>query len=175
MKLIHTIPLAFATICLAFTGCDKKTADADSGKPAAPAPKPAAVDEKTAIANFKTEVETVSKWIEEKQKSAGADPAAGAAMVGEIVAKLKAVNTDGLPADLKAAWVDMNGVLGEMGEVFKSMPKVDASKPEEMGKVMGDFMPKIMAIQAKVTPVAAKLEEVGKKYGLDMTKVAPGK
>jgi hypothetical protein len=175
MKLIHSIPLALATVCLAFTGCDKKTADTGAGSAANPAPKPAAVDEKTAIASFKTEVETVGKWIEEKQKTAGADPAAGAAMVGEIVAKLKAVKTDGLPADLKAAWGDMNGALGEMGDVFKSMPKVDAAKPEEMGKVMGEFMPKIMAVQAKVAPVAAKLEEIGKKYGLDMAKVAPGK
>ena len=42
-------------------------------------------------------------------------------------------------------------------------------------KAMGELMPKMMAIQAKMEPAAKKLEEVGKKYGLDMTKVAPGK
>lgn len=117
--------------------------------------RPAVIDEKTALATFKTEVETVGTWIEEKQKSVAADPAAGMAMVGEIVGKLKAVKTDGLPADLKGGWGEMNAVLGEMGDVFKGMPKM-------------------MAIQAKLEPVAKKLQEIGKKYDLDMAKVAPG-
>lgn len=174
MKQLKTSALLAAAISFAFTACDKKSAEADTGQPVNPAPKPAVVDEKTALANFKTEVETVGTWIEEKQKSVGTDPAAGMAMVGEIVGKFKAVKTDGLPADLKGAWGDMNAVLGEMGDVFKSMPKIDASKPEEMGKLMQDFMPKMVAIQAKVEPAAKNLQEIGTKYGLDMKKVAPG-
>jgi hypothetical protein len=140
------------------------------GKDPVPA-GPVVVDEKTALANFKTEIETAGTWIEEKQKSMPGDPAA---MVGEVIGKLKAVKTAGLPADLKGAWADMNAALGELGEVFKGMPKMDALKPEEMRKVMEDLMPKLMAIQAKVEPVAAKLQEIGMKYGLDMKKVAPG-
>jgi hypothetical protein len=155
MKYLKTSALLVAALSFAFMGCNK------------------APDEKTAIANFKSEIESVGKWIEEKKPAAN-DPASAGQTVSEIIAKLKAVKTDGLPADLKAAWAEMNTVLTEMGEVFKSMPKIDASKPEEMGKVMGEFMPKMMAIQAKVEPVAKKLEEVGKKYELDMTKVAPG-
>jgi hypothetical protein len=170
MKHIRITALLVAAISFAFTACDKKSADTGGGNSA----KPAVVDEKTAIANFKTEVETVGKWIEEKQKTAGADPAAGATMVGEIIAKLKGIKTDGLPADLKGAWGEMGTVMTEMGDIFKNMPKIDASKPEEMGKVMGEFMPKMMAIQTKMEPVTKKLEEIGKKYDLDMTKVAPG-
>ncbi len=174
MKHLKTSALLVAAISFAFTACDKKSPDGDGVKPAIPAPKAVVVDEKTAIANFKTEVETVGAWIDEKQKSVGADPAAGMAMVSEIVNKLQGIQTDGLPADLKAAWHDMNVVLGEMGGVFKAMPKIDESKPEETGKLMQEFMPKMMAIQAKVEPVAMKLQEVGMKYGLDMKKVAPG-
>ena len=169
MKLIHTLPLVIATACLAFSGCDKKPGAADSSA----APK--VVDEKTAIANFKSEVEGVTKWIEEKQKSASADPAAGMAIVGEIVAKFKGIKTDGLPADLKSAWGEMGGVMAEMGEIFKGMPTSKPDKPEDAMKAMGELMPKIMGIQAKMEPAAKKLEEVGKKYGLDMSKVAPGK
>jgi hypothetical protein len=156
MKHLRTTALLVAAISFAFTACNKKP------------------DEKTAIANFKSEVETVGKWIEEKQQTAGKDPAAAATMVGEIIAKLKGIKTEGLPVELKGAWDEMGVVMTEMGEVFKSMPKMDASKPEDMGKVMGEFMPKMMAIQAKMEPAAKKLEEVGKKYGLDMKKVAPG-
>jgi hypothetical protein len=170
MKLIHTIPLVIAAACLTLAGCEKKT---DTGAPGA---KPAAVpDEKTALATFKADVESAGAWIEEKQKSASADPAAGLAMMGEIVLKLKAVRTDGLPADLKSAWGEMSAVLTEMGDIFKGIkiPKGD-DKPEEAMKALGEIMPKMMALQAKVEPVAKKLEEVGKKYGLDMKKVAPG-
>jgi hypothetical protein len=135
---------------------------------------PADVDEKTAIANFKTEIETVGTWIEDRQKSVLGDPAAAVTMVGEVIGKLKAIKTAGLPADLKGAWGEMNAVLGEMGDVFKGVPKMDASKPEEMIKVMGELMPKIIAVQAKVEPATKKLQEVGAKYGLDMKKIAPG-
>jgi hypothetical protein len=155
MKHLRKTSLLAAVIAIAFTACNKP------------------VDEKTAIANFKSEVESVSKWAEEKQKSAASDPAAGMAMMGEVVAKFKAVKTDGLPADLKGAWGEMTGIMGEMGDIFKNMPKPDPSKPDAAGKMMGEIMPKLMALQAKVEPVTKKLEEIGKKYGLDMSKVAP--
>ena len=196
MKRTQITALFAATIVLAFTGCDKKPGNADSG--AAPkvtdekngmitftgvTPNTSLGDttgsgsdtEKNAIANFKTEVESVGKWIEEKQKSVQTDPAAGMAMMGEMVGKFKAIKTDGLPADLKGAWGEMGGVMTEMGEIFKGMPTAKPDKPEDAMKAMGELMPKIMAIQSKMEPAAKKLEEVGKKYGLDMSKVAPGK
>ena len=96
-------------------------------------------------------------------------------MVGEIVTKFKGIKTDGLPADLKGAWGEMTVVMTEMGDIFKGMPTAKPDKPEDAMKAMGEIMPKMMAIQAKMEPAAKKLEEVGKKYGLDMTKVAPNK
>lgn len=157
MKLIHTIPLIVATAFFALTGCNK------------------APDEKTAIANFKTEIESTTKWMEEKQKATATDPVAGIAMMGEMVNKFKGIKTDGLPADIKAAWGEMTAIFGELGDVFKGMPKLDVTKPQEMEKTMGDLMPKMMAVMAKGDPVAKKLEEIGKKYGLDMKNLAPGK
>jgi hypothetical protein len=156
MKHLKITALLAAAITFTFTACNK------------------AVDEKTAIANFKAEVEGVTKWADEKSKASSADPMAGMSAVGEIVGKFKAIKTDGLPADLKAAWGEMTVVLGEMGDIFKNMPKIDASKPEDMGKMMEDFMPKMMAIQAKMEPVGKKLEELGKKYDIDLKKVANG-
>ncbi len=170
MKL-HLLTSLFLTTSLAFAAGDNAAPGANAA-PAAAAPVTA--EEKAAIANFKTQIEETSKWIEEKQKEATTDPAAGIAMVGEIIAKLKAIKCDGLPADLKGAWGDMTVVLGEMGEVFKGMPKVDGTKPEEMQKVMGEFLPKMMAVQGKVAPVAKKLKDLGTKYGIEMGKVTPG-
>ncbi len=154
MKYTHIIPLLAVTACMAFSGCN---------------------NEKAAITNFKTEVEGVTTWIAEKQKTAPADPAAGMAMMGEIIGKFKSVKTDGLPADLKGAWGEMTAVMTEMGDIFKGMPTGKSDKPEDAMKAMGEIMPKMMAIQAKIEPASKKLEEVGKKYGLDLSKVAPNK
>jgi len=170
MKHLKTSALLVAAISFAFTACDKKSADTGSGNPA----KPGVVDEKTALATFKADVESVGKWIEEKQKSAPPDPAAGMAMMGEIMLKVKSIRTDGLPADLKSAWGEMSGVLDEMGVLFKGLPTAKPDKPEDAMKAFGEIMPKMMAIQAKMEPISKKLQEVGTKYGLDMTKVAPG-
>ncbi len=156
MKFIKIASLITAAACLFLSGCNK------------------AVDEKTAIANFKTEVENVAKWAEEKQKSAATDPTASMAMMGELIAKFKGIKTDGLPADLKGAWNEMGGVMTELGDVFKNLPTGKSDKPEDAMKAFGEIMPKLLAMQAKVEPIAKKLEEVGKKYGLDMKKLQPG-
>jgi hypothetical protein len=171
MKILSTLSVVVVAASFTLTGCDKKPASGGSESKAAPA----VVDEKTAIATFKTEVESASQWIEEKQKALPSDPAAGMAMMGEIIAKLKAIKTDGLPADLKGAWTEMSDVMTEMGDMFKNMPTTKPEKPEDAMKAMGEIMPKMMALQAKVEPVAKKLQEVGTKYGLDMSKVAPNK
>lgn len=165
MKTNPALILAAAATFLTLTGCDKKPAGGAA---------PAVVDEKTAIANFKAEVEGFSKWAE-AQKPATNDPSSMVTAIGEVITKFKGIRTDGLPADLKGAWGEMGGVLTEMGDIFKGMPKMDAAKPEDLGKVMGEIMPKMMAIQAKMEPVGKKLEELGKKYGLDLSKVAQGK
>lgn len=156
MKYPKTTALLVAALSFAFTACNKT------------------IDEKTAIANFKGEIETVTKWMEEKQKSAASDPMAGIAMMGEMVTKFKGIKTEGLPADLKGAWGEMTVVFTELGDVLKGMPKLDASKPEDAAKVMGELVPKIMAVMSKGDPIAKKLEEIGKKYGLDMKKLGPG-
>jgi hypothetical protein len=155
MKLILTFAVVVATCLFTLTGCNK------------------APDEKAALANFKTEVENTTKWMEENDKAAKTDPVQGLAKVGELVAKFKSIKTDGLPADLKAAWGEMTGLMTEFGDVFKGI-KIDPAKPEDAMKVFAEIGPKMMALEEKGKPVAKKLEELGKKYGLDLKKIGPG-
>ena len=164
MKLIHTIPILIATACLALTGCDKK------------------VDEKTAIATFKTDVENFGKWAEENSKNASSDPLSGITMMGELGGKFKSIKTDGLPADLKAAWNEMGGVMGEMGELFKGLKIPKPAKPEDTQKILADLGPKMVELGPKMQEITKrgdvimkKLKEIGTKYGLDMSKVGPAK
>jgi hypothetical protein len=42
-------------------------------------------------------------------------------------------------------------------------------------KYMDAFGEKMAALEKAMQPAVAKLDELGKKYGLDMTKIAPGK
>ena len=130
--------------------------------------------EKVALETFKKDITAVATWIEEKQKNPPADPAVGMAMMGEIIGKFKTIKTDGLPADLKATWGEFSGVLGELGELFKGIQPTDKDKPEDALKILGELMPKIMKVQERMEPISVKLDELGKKYGLDFDKIKPG-
>ncbi len=129
-------------------------------------------DEKTAIEEFKKDVTEFSKWSDEKQKAL-TDPAQAMASFGELAAKLKAIKTDGLPADLKDPW---NGMLGSLDKMAALMPKDAAAAQKMMSDPNSakDFMPKMMAIEAEVKPNVEKLQAAGKKYGIDnLDKVGP--
>lgn len=127
-------------------------------------------EQQTALANFKADIEGFANWAEEKSNAAKSDPSVGLKMMGELAGKLKAIKTDGLPSDLKGAWGEFSGVMGEVSDTYK---RVKPDKPENTMKAIGNIMPKIMAVQRKMEPITKKLEEVGKKYNLDLTNVGP--
>ena len=154
--------LAASLILLSGAGCPRATAVETAEVTAS---------EKTAIANFKTEIEATVKWMEEKQKTPPADPIAGLALMGEMIGKFKAIKTDGLPADLTGAWVEMTGVMGEVGDLFKGIAPEKQGDQEAAMKAIGEILPKLMQVQGKIEPVAKKLDELGKKYGIDLSKV----
>ena len=82
MKLHLLTSFVLATSSLAFAAGDNAAPGANAA-PAAAAP--VTPEEKAAISNFKTQIEETSKWIEEKQKEVTTDPAAGIALVGDII------------------------------------------------------------------------------------------
>ena len=97
---------------------------------------------------------------------------AGMTAMGEMIGKFKAVKTDGLPADIKGAWGEMTAVFGELGDIFKALPVDKAGDQEAMMKAMGELLRKLIAMQSKIEPAAKKLEELGKKYGIDLSKLS---
>src|SRR5690349_17485433 len=84
--------------------------------------------ENPAIDSFKKEVAALESYTTEQETLAKKDPMAGITMIRGVVAKVQAVKTDRLPADLKEGWKSFAGVMAKMGEVFKGWPE----KPDEV-------------------------------------------
>jgi hypothetical protein len=152
---------------------------------AAPAPAPAAgpsADEKAAIERFKTQLMTTKTEVEALMKegaaAAATNPMAQLVPMKALCAKMQAIKTDGLPADLKEAWDGMAASFGKMADLFKDFP----DKPDDMGpwivKNVGsdpakvqqwsaEFGAKLAAISQGGDAAEKKLTEVAQKYGID--------
>ncbi len=107
---------------------------------------------------------------------------AGIAMIRNIITKLQGIKTDGLPADLKGGYTEFVTAISKMGELFNGWPEkaedMQAFVVKKIGedpKFMDTFGGKMAALEKEMQPAVAKLDELGKKYGLDMSKIAPGK
>lgn len=134
-----------------------------------------------ALDTFKKEMEGVEAYVKEQEAALQGNPMAGIAMIRNIIAKVRLVKTDGLPADLKAAYGDFVKVLAKMGDLFVGWPeKADemqafiVKKATEDPKFMESFGGKMEELEKEMGPVTAKLDELGKKYGLEgLNKLAP--
>ncbi|MEO6740848.1 MAG: hypothetical protein ABIP20_11380 [Chthoniobacteraceae bacterium] len=135
-----------------------------------------------ALDGFKKEMTGLEAFVKEQEAGLKTNPMAGISMIRNIVAKLRAVKTDGLPADLKGGFTEFVTAIAKMDDMFKGWPE----KSEEMQafivkkigedpKYMDAFGAKMAALEKDMQPAVAKLDELGKKYGLDMSKLAPGK
>ena len=136
-----------------------------------------------ALDGFKKEMTALEASIKKQEAALKGNPMGGIAMLRGIISTLKAVKTDGLPDDLKLGYMEFVVAISKMGEVFKDWP----DKPEEMQafivkkigedpKYMDAFAVKMTALEKEIQPASAKLEAIGKKYGLDrLGALAPGK
>lgn len=135
-----------------------------------------------ALDGFKKEMTGLEAYVKEQEAGLKTNPMAGISMIRGIVGKLKAIKTDGLPADLKTGYMEFVIAISKMGDMFQGWP----DKAEEMQafivkkigedpKYMDTFGEKMAALEKEMQPAVAKLDELGKKYGLDMSKIAPSK
>jgi len=67
----------------------------------------------------------------------------------------------------------LNAVLAETATLLRSFPQQGSPKPQETGTKMQEFVPKLIAVQGKVASIKGRLEELGKKYNIDVSKVIP--
>jgi hypothetical protein len=124
--------------------------------------------EKEALEDFKKSAEELNALTKEAPDAS--DPMAGLTKVKTVSAKMDAIKTDGLPADLKEAFTAFRAKFNEMAAVLKGMPE----KKEEMlawaQKMMTD--PELSAKMAKLgqelEPLGQKFTEVAKKHGIDV-------
>ena len=144
--LLTTIALA-ATLC--FNGCSRS--------------------EKDALEEFKKDSVSLKTWAEEQEKGFKGDPMAPLKMMKELVAKMKAVKTDGLPADLKDSWNtvvdDMEKMAAATADVPSDLTKIAADPA--LAKKMQDMQAKMMELGPKIDADGKKMGEVAKKYGIE--------
>ena len=157
MKLTRILTTACAASALLFTSCDKDTGTSGGG----------ARSEKEALADFKKSADELNAMT--KEDPAPTDPMAGMVKMKAIMAKVKAINTDGLPADLKEAFINFRNKLSEMADVVKDMPEKAEDRLAWAQKMMADpaLGQKMDTLGQEVATLGEKMGEVAKKYGID--------
>lgn len=148
------LTLIAAAATLFFSGCQKS--------------------EKAAIEEFKAEVTALKTWSDSKDKEVAANPTASMTLISEMSAKMKAIKTSDLPADLKEAWNGMLSGVDKMTVTMAELPKDPAQMQEFMTKKMQEnpkfaveFQAKMEAIGKEMEGHTNKMKEVAKKYGIE--------
>jgi hypothetical protein len=176
MKLTPLLTAAFAASAILFTACDKKPEDTKAGTAGASgtATSGGAVSETDALATYKADALAIKEWSEKNEPDA-ANPVGGIAMIGQMVDKMKAMRTAGLPADLKAAHEKMVAAMGKMQDATKDFPKDAAGFQKFMiEKATADpqfgekFQTEMGTIAKEVEAAGEALKTAGTKHGLDL-------
>ena len=135
-----------------------------------------------ALDGFKKDMTGLEAYVKQQEAGLKDNPMAGISMIRNIVTKLKGIKTDGLPADLKGGYTEFVTAISKMGDLFKGWPEkaedMQAFIVKKIGedpKYMDKFGENMAALEKEMQPAVTKLDELGKKYGLDMSKIAPGK
>ncbi len=94
---------------------------------------------------------------------------AGMAKMKTVMARVNAIKTDGLPADLKEAFTGFRSKLSEMVDLLKDMPEKKEDMLAWAQKMAADpaLGAKMAAIGQEVGVLGEKLSEVAKKHGID--------
>ena len=135
-----------------------------------------------ALDGFKVEITSLEGYIQQQEAILKTDPMAGINMIRGIISRLYAVKTDRLPADLKQGFTEFVVSTARMGELFKDWPNRSEDMQSFIAKKIGadpkymeTFDAKMKAIEIDMQPATKKLDELGRKYGIDgLGGIAPG-
>lgn len=127
-----------------------------------------AISEKEAIHAFKNDAKEAYILIAEGK--AAENPVVGVPKLSAGYARMLAIKTDGLPSDLKAALNDYRTSMGEFFALFKTEPETPEAVMARM-KVMSDdldLLEKLLELGEANVEASHKLNEVAKKYGIEL-------
>jgi hypothetical protein len=136
---------------------------------------PAQAQNSKAVEAFKAEMAAVAKLSEKVERETSVeDPASGVRGLRTLLARLRKVRTDALPEDLKGAYIDFVAEMGKMERVFAGWPETAAEFTKFVrenvardAKFVEKLTPRLAAIEKELAPVSERLDELGKKYGID--------
>ena len=127
-----------------------------------------------AIERFKKDIRAVDAWMKEQEKATEKNPLLGLVLSRTLAVKLRAVPTEGLPAELKSAYDEYVAATADMAEIFAGWPETEKELTEYLQKrvaedpqVMDKVSAKMAAWGTVNTPVRDRLQELAKKYGLE--------
>ncbi len=125
-------------------------------------------DQQTALTEFKKDLAALKTWADEKKKNQ-TDPLAPLLVIGEMVEKFKAINTEGLPADLKEPWEAAAASFTKVATLVGQLPKDSAEATKKLADpaFQKDFTTQMLAIQQEMMPTLTKLKDAAKKYGIE--------
>lgn len=130
---------------------------------------------------FKRELAALRAEVKAKFPAVQENPPAAMAFTRKVMGKVQAVNTEGLPEDLRATWKALSDNVRKFSDLTKDWPE-DASKwrafiknkekaePEYMDR-LGE---QILKLSEESGEVMNKLEALGEKYAFDTTGLIPG-
>lgn len=177
---LHSLCCLAIGILPCLTGCDSQK---QTAAPTVPSVRQAGIDAQVPAANvengpglehFSNETKPLLAWIEARRTPAKIGQVSPAAEMAEFVSMVKAVNTDGLPVDLKDAWQRFVTLMTEVDGVFKSLPVGEPTSPQAPASAMAGIQPKLQELAAMVTPAVKELAEIGRKHNIpDLEKLGP--
>ncbi len=170
MKITHFLVASLAASGFLFTSCDKKAEEAKTGG-TTPAPSATpAVSEKDAVERFKKDMDGLEAHAESLKEASKTDPTVQVTLPSQMMAKMDAISTDGLPADLKDAFVKSREKLKAVVTVLKDVPQEKEAQMAYLKKVMGDadFKARMQAGLKDLKEAGMELNAAGKKHGIDI-------
>lgn len=125
-----------------------------------------------ALDRFRKDMASLDAFAKKKGEELKGNPLGGLLVFRSMIAGVKAVQTDGLPDDLKTAFNDAVTTLTKAAIIFDGWP----DKPDEVvgylrqrmsqdPKFMENFQDRMGAMSKDIDAVSKKMDEMGKKYG----------
>ncbi len=115
-----------------------------------------------AMEAFKAKMGGLSEWFKKSNGQAGQDPGKAHQMMGELMARMKSISTEGLPEDLKGAFQGMQASMGRIQEMSRSLP-TDEAGAEAWYKDNAD---KLRTLEKEFLNAGKKLKETAAKHGI---------